>query len=164
MQQTFVVGNRYLIGSDGALPPHKPADLIRDADTIANVLRRCLHNVHEMHHLRALTATAHRSEYVKALSDAAVVNLAARLAFHGRLRVLRLAGHRVLPGVPMEEPRAAAAPPPPPSSSAPRRAEVEVVASFSADVDAAALVAALLAASQDGVPFCEECARAALAA
>ena len=164
MQPNLVVAARYLIGADGSLPPHAPSDRIVDAVTIANVLRRCVHNVQEMHHLRAVTASAHRSEYVKSLSDVAVVDLAVRLAVHGRLRVLRLVGHRVLPGVPMEEPRATAPPPPAPASGSRGSSGVEVVSSFSADLDAAALVAVLLSASEDGTPFCEECARAARAA
>ncbi len=163
MQQTLVVDQRYLIGFEGALPPHEPADFIRDAATIANILRRCLDSTYEMHQLRAMAASVHRSEYVNLLSDVAVVDLVVRLTDHGRVRVLGLVKHAVLPGVPMEVRRAAAATPPP-TASATRRTEVEVVPSFSGDLDAGALVAGLLQASQDGTPFCEECARAARAA
>ena len=48
-------------------------------------------------------------------------------------------------------PLAAALPPPPPEST------------FGANLDVAAMVNALRQAAQDGVPFCEECARAAAA-
>jgi hypothetical protein len=161
--QTLVVDQRYLIGFEIALSSHEPAEFVRDAATIAYILRRCVDNTHEMRQLRALAATAQGAEYVNLLSDVAVVDLMARLTDHGRLRVLEFVKHEVLPGVPMEERRVAAVAPPP-TASTPRRAEVEVVASFSGDLDAAALVAGLLQASQDGTPFCEECARAARAA
>lgn len=62
---------------------------------------------------------------------------------------------------------AAAAPPPPThaASPAPRSAPTEAAEpSFRADVDAPLLAATLKDASKDGVPFCEECARAAMAA
>jgi len=115
--------------------------------------------------LRAEVATAHRAEYVTALSDVAVVELAGRLVSHGRLRLLRLVPDPTGRGVPLSDAPAPAAAAPASPASAPRRAaEVEVVPSFSADLDAGALVAVLLAASQDGTPFCEECARAARAA
>jgi hypothetical protein len=164
VQQTLVVGNRYLIGFEIALPSHELTDFIRDVATIAHILRQCVDNAHEMRQLRAMAASAHGSEYVNVLSDAAVVNLVVRLTDHGRLRMLSLVKQEVAPGVPLEVPRPAAATPPPSSSSAPRRSEVEVVPSFSGDLDAGALAAGLLLASQDGVPFCEECARAARAA
>lgn len=163
MYQTLVVDQRYLIGFEIALSSHEPAEFVRDAATIAHILRRCVDNTHEMRQLRALAATAQGAEYVNLLNDVAVVDLVVRLTDHGRLRMLEFVKHAVPPGVPMEVRRAAAATPPP-SSSAPRRAEVEVVPSFSGDLDAGALVAGLLQASQDGTPFCEECARAARAA
>jgi hypothetical protein len=163
VQQTLVVDQRYLIGFEIALPSHEPAEFIRDASTIAHILRRCVDHPHEMRQLRALAASAHSSEYVNVLSDAAVVDLLVRLTDHGRLRLLSVVKQEVPPGVPVEVPRPAAATPPP-SSSAPRRSEVEVVPSFSGDLDAGALVAGLLQAAQDGTPFCEECARAARAA
>jgi hypothetical protein len=172
VHQTLVVDQRYLIGFEIALSSHEPAEFVRDAATIAYILRRCVDNTHEMRQLRALAATAQGAEYVNLLSDVAVVDLVVRLTDHGRLRVLEIVKYEVLPGVPMEVRRATAAvggrrpppPPPPQTASTPRRAEVEVVPSFSGDLDAAALVAGLLQASQDGTPFCEECARAARAA
>lgn len=60
-----------------------------------------------------------------------------------------------------------AAPPPPPAA-APRAAAAAPASvaetSFAAELDVAAMVAVLQQAAQDGVPFCEECARAAEAA
>lgn len=117
-----------------------------------------------MRMLRAVVATAHRTEYVSALSDVAVMDLAVRLVCHGQLRLLKLFRYRMAPGVPMNIALPAGVQLPPSQPAAPRRAEVEVVPSFSAELDAAALAAVLLAASRGGTPFCEECARAARAA
>lgn len=65
------------------------------------------------------------------------------------LRLVRLAGPT-------------AAPPPPPAS--PRREAAPAAApatTFIPTLDAAAMAAVLVQAARDGVPFCEECARAA---
>jgi pyruvate/2-oxoglutarate dehydrogenase complex dihydrolipoamide acyltransferase (E2) component len=58
---------------------------------------------------------------------------------------------------------AAAAPAPSPASAAGRAAPAAAPAAgtFGADLDVAAMVAVLQQAARDGVPFCEECARAA---
>ena len=57
-----------------------------------------------------------------------------------------------------------AAPPPPPAA-APRAAAAAPASvaetTFGPQLDVAAMVAVLQQAAQDGVPFCEECARAA---
>ena len=63
----------------------------------------------------------------------------------------------------------AASPPPPapsPAAAAPGPGSVPapmVETTFAFDLDVAAMVAVLTQAAQDGVPFCEECARAAAA-
>ena len=74
---------------------------------------------------------------------------------------------KVLPLYGLAAVRAPAAAPAPPASSpsAPRAAPVAaappVETTFGSDLDVAAMVAVLVQAAQDGVPFCEECARAA---
>lgn len=60
---------------------------------------------------------------------------------------------------------APAAPPSPPPAASPRAAPAApppaVATTFEANLDVAAMVAVLVQAAQDGVPFCEECAKAA---
>lgn len=61
---------------------------------------------------------------------------------------------------------AAPAPPPPAPAPTPRRAAPAAPAAapamtFGAELDVAAMVRVLVQAAQDGVPFCEECAKAA---
>lgn len=58
---------------------------------------------------------------------------------------------------------AAAAPAPGPAAAARRAAPAAAPApgTFEAELDVAAMVAVLQQAARDGVPFCEECARAA---
>jgi hypothetical protein len=68
--------------------------------------------------------------------------------------------------MPLVGARAAAVAPPAPRPAAPPRRTAAVAApvaegTFGADVDVAAMVAALTRAAADGVPFCEECAKAA---
>ena len=83
---------------------------------------------------------------------------------HGRLHAGPAAPPRLRRMVTAAAP--APAPPPPPASSA-RAAASEsapppvVETTFGSDVDVAAMVAVLQQAAQDGVPFCEECAKAA---
>jgi hypothetical protein len=59
----------------------------------------------------------------------------------------------------------APAPAPPPAAPARRAAPVAppapVETTFGSELDVAAMVAVLVQAAQDGVPFCEECAQAA---
>lgn len=157
------ISGRYLIGAHGALPPHAPADIVRSDVAVANVLRRCLESRHDIRTLRAHVDDVHRSGRSSALSDAAVIELTVRLVCSGRLKLLTTEPLAAVKGVPMEMPLPPAARPAP-TSSAPTRRTESTVPSFSADVDAAALVGVLLAASKDGTPFCEECARAARAA
>ena len=164
MQPPSVISDRYLIGSDGALPPNDQGDVVRHDVAVANVLRRCVESHHDMRALRTLVADVQRHDRVRALSDVAVVDLVVRLVCCGRLRLVTTVRLPLVRGVPVEVlPASAAAPLP--TSSAPRSARAEsVVPSFSADLDAATLVAVLLDASKDGTPFCEECTRAVRAA
>lgn len=70
--------------------------------------------------------------------------------------------YRLVPvAAPAAAPAAAAAAPtsPRPAAAAPPAAPAE--STFAANLDVAAMVAVLRAAAQAGVPFCEECARAA---
>jgi len=166
--QNLLTGNRYWLGAVGAVPPHEPADVIRTTATVSQILRQCVGDVQGMRVLRTHVAAAQGTEYITALNDVAVVDRAVGLVCRGRLRMLRLVRESAVrriagsytPGS-APTPELAQAPP----SPSPRRApEAEVAPSFSADLDAAALVAVLLAASKDGTPFCEECARAARAA
>lgn len=93
-----------------------------------------------------------------------VDQLAAALA-DGRLRDVRGAGAmKMLRLVPVATP----APPPPPPAPAPSPraqaagpAPAPAESTFDAGLDVAAMVAVLVRAAQDGVPFCEECASAA---
>jgi hypothetical protein len=95
-----------------------------------------------------------------------VDQLAAALA-DGRLRDGRdPAALKLLRLVPVAAP--APAPPPPAPAPSPRPqaaslAPAPVETTFGSDLDVAAMVAVLVQAAQDGVPFCEECARAAAA-
>ncbi len=157
------ISGRYLIGAYDALPPHARANIVRSDVEVANVLRRCLDSRHEIRALRAQVDDVHGSARSSALSDAAVIELTVRLVCSGRLKLLTTVPLAIVKGVPMEMPLPPTARPTA-TSSAPTRPTETIVPSFSADVDAAALVGALLAASKDGTPFCEECARAARAA
>ena len=78
----------------------------------------------------------------------------------GPAKVLTLYGLTSLPAA-----SAAPAPPAPSLSPQPRAAPVAapppVETTFGSDLDVAAMVAVLVQAAQDGVPFCEECAKAA---
>lgn len=62
-------------------------------------------------------------------------------------------------------PMVAAPPPPPPAASSPRAAPTAAPpppdGTFDVELDVAAMVAVLQQAAEDGVPFCEECARRA---
>ena len=97
------------------------------------------------------------------LDDSQIKQHLAAALDQGRLRtdmgpplILRALGQGLKP---------VAAPPPPAAASSPRPAPAAappppVETTFGTDVDIEAMVAVLRAAAQDGVPFCEECARA----
>ncbi|MBX3635768.1 MAG: hypothetical protein KF683_10340 [Rubrivivax sp.] len=95
------------------------------------------------------------------LDDHAVAAVLAQALERGRL-TLAGAPPRLLPLA-----QASAPPPPPPAPAAgPRRAAPPAPAAatdltFTPSLDVAAMVAVLRQAARDGVPFCEECARAA---
>jgi hypothetical protein len=98
------------------------------------------------------------------LDDSTLVDHLGTVLAEGRLRtggetrrLLKLVQKVTLPPV---------APPPPPAS-APRAAPVApppaVATTFDSELDVSAMVAALVRAAHDGVPFCEECAKDAAA-
>lgn len=95
------------------------------------------------------------------VDDHAVATAIAQALDRGRL-TLAGAPPRLLPLAPA----AAPAPPPPAPAPSPRRAAPAAPAAapattFGAELDVAAMVRVLVQAAQDGVPFCEECAKAA---
>lgn len=72
------------------------------------------------------------------------------------------AAPRLLPMAPPPAPPAAPPPPPPAARrSAPAAPVAAPIGTFTPALDVAAMVAVLRQAARDGVPFCEECARAA---
>jgi hypothetical protein len=111
--------------------------------------------------LRAELAALGLDESAPRLTDHDVLALLDAPLTSGRLTLapaaaLKLLGQGKAPAagpVPPDPPRAApaAAPAPPPEEPA-------------LDLDVPAMVQTLLAAARDGVPFCEECAKAAAAA
>jgi len=112
----------------------------------------------------AALALTDGSDLSRVDSHTLVDQLAAALA-DGRLRDNRGADSLKLLRL---IPAAAPAPPPPPPAAAPSPrpqaappAPAPVESTFDAGLDVAAMVAVLVQAAQDGVPFCEECARAA---
>ena len=162
VQQISVRFGNYLIGSDGVLPQQTATEEVRDALKALNVLRGCAGNHYDMRVLRTEVADAQRNDQIREMSDVTVVHLAVSLVCCGRLRLVGTLPLRAVNGVPVE-----IAPPAPLVAAAPAArgpAGEVVVPSFAPDLDAAALAAGLRAASQDGTPFCEECARAARAA
>ena len=159
-----ILSDRYLIGTDDSFPPYDRAYVIRLDVEVANVLRSCVHNQKDMRSLRMQVFELQPASQASSRSDVAIIDLAVRLVRHGRLRLLTMVPLVPSDGVPAEVAKPAAFVPMP-TSSAPRSAREEsVVPSFSVDLDAAALAAVLAAASKDGTPFCEECARAERAA
>jgi hypothetical protein len=96
------------------------------------------------------------------LDDHQLIDHLAAAVAHGRLRT---AGARPALRRLVVAAAPAPAPAPPPPAAAPRAAPVApppaVESTFGSELDVAAMVAVLVQAAQDGVPFCEECARAA---
>ena len=108
----------------------------------------------------ALSAGAEASPQMcddHALADRIVAGITA-----GSMRVCGPAKAIRLLGMP---PRQSAAPAPASAAATPRAARAAPApaaeTTFSDDLDVAAMVAVLRAAAQDGVPFCEECAKKA---
>lgn len=94
-----------------------------------------------------------------ALADRIAAGIAA-----GLMRVCGPAKALTLYGLAVLAPAAAPAPPapsPPPPRVAPVAAPPPVETTFGPDLDVAAMVTVLVQAAQDGVPFCEQCAKAA---
>jgi len=115
--------------------------------------------------LRTLAvALADGTDWSRADDHQLIDQLAAALA-RGRLRTGAAAAPKLSRLVPTVAPAPAPAPPPPaassPRPSAPVAAPPPAETTFGSELDVAAMVAVLQQAAQDGVPFCEECARAA---
>ena len=93
------------------------------------------------------------------ITQLAAAQAQGRLAAHAppAAKLYRLAPVAAAAPVPAPSPRAARAA----SPSAAAGAAATAQSSFSTMLDTAAMVAALQLAAQDGVPFCEECAREA---
>jgi hypothetical protein len=96
------------------------------------------------------------------LDDQALIDHLAVAVAEGRLRIggVRPELRRLVVG-----PAPAPATRPPPAAPVRREAAAAppaaVETTFGSELDVAAMVAVLVQAAQDGVPFCEECARAA---
>lgn len=117
----------------------------------------------------------HRHLHVGRLSDDEVIDEVARRLLNGSLQLLEMREPRAeasaaLQGLlarPAEEPIEveAVAPAPPPAAAKPvaKEAPAPEPEMFESSLDVAAQVAALTSAAASGVPFCEECTRAAAA-
>jgi hypothetical protein len=103
------------------------------------------------------------------LDDAQVKRLVAAALENGRLRTgtgapvqLQFLGQAQAPAAtPAPAPAPAPVSRPRPAAAATPAASPSGDATFGSDLDVAAMVATLRAAADDGVPFCEECAKAA---
>ena len=118
-----------------------------------------------MARLRQLALTAGAEVSPQMCDDHAVADRITAGITAGAMRVCGPAKALTLYGLTAVRAPAAAPAPPAPSSAPPRATPVEapppVETTFASDLDVAAMVAVLVQAAQDGVPFCEECARAA---
>ena len=121
-----------------------------------------------MARLRQLALAAGAEASPQMCDDHAMVERIAAGIMAGSMRVCGPAKALPLYGLAAVRAPAAASAPPAPSPSPPRAASVAtappVETTFGSDLDVAAMVAVLVQAAQDGVPFCEECARAAVRA
>jgi hypothetical protein len=112
--------------------------------------------------LRLMTLGLADGTELSRLDDQQLVDHLATAIADGRLRSagVRPVLRRLVPA-----PAPAQAPTPAPVTSARRAAPVvpppAAESTFGSGLDVAAMVAVLVRAAQDGVPFCEECARAA---
>jgi hypothetical protein len=110
--------------------------------------------------LRLMTLGLADGTELSRLDDHQLIDQLATAVADGRLRTT---GAR--PKLRRLVPTTAPAPAPSPVASARRAAPVApppaAETTFGSDLDVAAMVAVLVQAAQDGVPFCEECARAA---
>jgi len=100
------------------------------------------------------------------VDDQAVVDQIGAALAQGRLLIGATQQLQLRRLVSAEPPVPPPPPPPPAAASAPRSAPAAapppaVETTFGSELDVQAMVAVLVQAAQDGVPFCEECARAA---
>ena len=118
-----------------------------------------------MARLRQLALTSGAEVSPQMCDDHAVADRITAGITAGAMRVCGPAKALTLYGLTALRPPAAAPAPPASSPSSPRAAPVAAPApvetTFGSELDVAAMVAVLVQAAQDGVPFCEECARAA---
>lgn len=127
------------------------SNLIGDAD--ASLGRLTLHGLADGTDLSRLDDSQIKQQLAAALEQGRL------RAAAGPALLLRPVGQGLLPppaappAAPVSSPRPAA----PAAAAAPPPA---IESTFGSDVDVEAMVAVLRAAAQDGVPFCEECARA----
>lgn len=118
-----------------------------------------------MSRLRQLALAAGAESSPAMCDDQALADQIAAGITAGSMRVCGPAQALTLPGLaaaqpPVAAPARAAAPP----RAAPVALPPAAQTTFGSDLAVAAMVAVLVQAAQDGVPFCEECAKAAAAA
>ena len=119
-----------------------------------------------MARLRQLALTSGVEASPQRCDDHALAERIAAAIAAGSMRVCGPAKALTLYGL-ATPPAASSAPAPPAPSPSPQPRAAPVAApptvetTFGSDLDVAAMVAVLVQAAQDGVPFCEECARAA---
>jgi|WetSurMetagenome_2_1015567.scaffolds.fasta_scaffold00932_6 hypothetical protein len=142
-------------GASGAISAHD------DLGGARQWLEPSLGNDAAMARLRLTALALADGTDLSRIDDHRLVDHLAATAAAGRLRIAG-AAPRLLRLVPAPAPAAAPAAPP---AGAPRAAPVAAPpaaeTTFGSDLDVAAQVAVLQQASRDGVPFCEECAKAA---
>lgn len=126
-----------------------------------------LHDALAIGSLRGIASELAEKPDLSRCDDHQLADLLAAALLSGRLHLGRQAPPVLRPLVPRRGPPASAAPPPAVGrsrQSAPGAAATAADTMFGADLDAAAMVDALQRAARDGVPFCEECTRAAQSA
>ena len=139
--------------------------LVRVGDTTAaqQWVGRLIGDEVAMARLRQVALAAGAEATPQRCDDQALAERIAAGITAGSLRVCGPAKALALYGLAAARPPAAASPAP--SRAAPRAAPVAapppVETTFGSDLDVAAMAAVLVQAAQDGVPFCEECAKAA---
>jgi len=135
------------------------AEIARDPGSAQQWLARCVGDDAAMSRLRLTGQALADGADLSRVDDHAMTEQLAHALAEGRLR----AGLGTAPT--LRRLVVAAAPAAPPPAAGPRVTRVAPPAAaattFEPDLDVAATVAVLVQAAQDGVPFCEECARAA---
>ena len=118
-----------------------------------------------MSRLRLLVLAAGAETAPAMCDDQAVADRITAGISAGSIRVCGPAQALALPGLAaVRAPVAALARAAAPPRAAPVAPPSAVQTTFGSDLEVAAMVAVLVQAAQDGVPFCEECAKAAAAA